>query len=434
MMYLLFNLVISSLLLIFLLSRLRNVDTLDYTLKYFYFLIIINAILFYFIPSIFEFFTNGGEISRLNVRSEELSLVYIIEISSMFVWVLIVDRLMKYRLIPRNDFIAREFRVVKGLVIIGGALIILREVLLIPLESFGYFKLFIPFFIKAAPIASVVYLTIIPKDKILLNRVGLLVLVIVIFLSVLLTGSRGSLFSYALYYFFITYFINKQRKGVLLVGGVVIFLLLFSQVMHSYRRVLDSKDSISLSDRIENISASTEKDSERNSLEEIHFRLGINGNVSVGFLRMRKEGNSPGIVPVSNTVESVNPFSNSDKWSGSVDGTRYGMGMYLIHKKMTGRSANMSGFFTSMHGYWEFGLIGVIVFTLLSALYIGLVLNYAKSYRVLSIVLVILIFDTWWQMPKLWSYEIIISLFTLFLPFLFFINILKFLARLKFQK
>ena len=104
-----------------------------------------------------------------------------------------------------------------------------------------------------------------------------------------------------------------------------------------------------------------------------------NSRVSVDF-DMLKWASGLGAIAIVwwyNVSRSIFP---EKAYSGSIDGSRYGAGMYRIHGEMYGNPRNMSGFFTS-YGYWEGGIVFYFISTAIAAIYTLILLGCGYSLK-----------------------------------------------------
>jgi len=288
--------------------------------------------------------------------------------------------------------------------------------------------LLVPVVIKSSLILTIHQIFILNFYK---KRLEPFLIFVTFFLILLLgaaNGSHGSIFAPVLYLCFYNLFHNINKPTMYVGLFLFLFLALFYKEMHQVRALSSLPNAALLTPQekliliVSSDSAVTETHTPGSSfLDKVEWRFGENSRMSVGFIRMYENGNSAGLKPFENSLYLLPRAFYADKpIPGSVDGTALGLGMRLIHNNIRGTLWNMSGFFTGLHGYWEFGLRGVAMASFFSGIYCALVVLLCVNFKYLGLPLLIIMHDTWWwAIPKIWSYEISIQLFNLLLPFLF---------------
>ena len=205
----------------------------------------------------------------------------------------------------------------------------------------------------------------------------------------------------------------------------MLFFLVFYGEMHALRSYANKADtgSMSILDKVEYIAfyedeiTDTHVPGEGGVLDKVEWRLGENSRMSVGYMRMYDKGRDAGINPLLNSLYILpRSWILNKPIPGSIDGTKLGVGMRLMHNEMRGTKWNMSGFFTGLHSYWEFGISGVFFISIIAGVYSAIVLRVVGNFTYLGLPLIIALYDTWWQMPKLWLSEISVQLFTVLIP------------------
>ena len=238
-------------------------------------------------------------------------------------------------------------------------------------------------------------------------------------------GSHGNIVAPFIYIIF--YYIFHNKHQALLYVGVLsmVFLLFFSQQMHQLRSYQTAYNTIPLTEvykllySFEDSPVSDIYTANRNFLDKVEWRFGENSRKSVGYIRMYDDGESPSYMPLINSLYLLPRNFYKDKpVPGSVDGDASTTGMRLIHNKIDGAKWNMSAFFTGLHSFWEYGFTGLIVTSILIGLYSAAVILFCGNLIYLGLPLIIVLHDTWWEMPKLWSSEVVIQFTRIVIPFL----------------
>jgi hypothetical protein len=262
-------------------------------------------------------------------------------------------------------------------------------------------------------------------------------LVALLFLLILgiTDGSHGNIFGPFIYIVFYNIFHNIHRP--LLYIGILsmVFLLLFRHEMHEFRTFKEGIGvSVSTFEALKLITTSggrpsvSETRTSRSLLDEVEWRFGENSRKSAGFIRMYNDGESPGYAPFLNSLYVLpRQFYDQKPVPGSVNGDALTIGSRLIHAKIAGTKWNMSGFFTGLHSFWEYGFTGLIVHSIVIGVYSAIVLIFCGNLFYLGLPLIIVLHDTWWAMPKLWSSEVVIQFSRILIPLLIVWYVFKYL-------
>ena len=170
--------------------------------------------------------------------------------------------------------------------------------------------------------------------------------------------------------------------------------------------------------------------------DEIEFRLGARSMYSVGFLRF---ANNQGYVygkPIFNTLFVFFPraiFNENKPYPDSYNGEISGMGMYVCANVIDGQ-VNMTDFYSSSHYYWQFGILGVLVFTVLSTIYLILISIFTSKFDdIFKLFFLLVALKPYYFIPQLTISDTILMTFTKILPLLFIYKLLIFFRRFKFK-
>ena len=175
---------------------------------------------------------------------------------------------------------------------------------------------------------------------------------------------------------------------------------------------------------------------ESKSYDEIEFRLGARSMYSVGFFRFTENTGYTNFKPLINTLYVLFPraYFNLDKpYPDSYNGEEYGMGMYVCVDEVD-HKVYMTDFYASSHYYWQFGIFGVIFFTLLSTIYIFIILYISrKMHYIMQILFIIFSLKPYYFIPQFTISDIILMLITKILPFLVLYFLLNNIYKFKFK-
>jgi hypothetical protein len=107
----------------------------------------------------------------------------------------------------------------------------------------------------------------------------------------------------------------------------------------------------------------------------------------------------------------------------------YSMGMYIIFREVYGYNNNYSmvEFPTGAHFYWEFGVLGVLVLSAISGLYVSLCAYFFSKFGMVALPLMVAVFKPWGYVdPKIWVSDIALQLYQIILPFILLVIITRF--------
>lgn len=294
------------------------------------------------------------------------------------------------------------------------------------------------------PICAIMVLILgIKYNKVFWILLGSLPIIITILVA-LISGLRGSIVGISICFMILSIIeLDKKRvKKIILIGIIPILLLSLIQdnlnslkyafVVAVTNRTIDLN---SISGYIDFLTAYFTDDSSIKKLDEEHkpiyreveFRYGAPTLFAVGFVRMAERGEYALFNPIVNSFYSFLPrqiFGGDKPFPGSADGREKTMGMYACYKEITGYDYNMVDFSVSGHYYWEFGWIGVMILSIIPALYNVIVIQFCKRWSYIGAAILILSFKPFWFLTKLWISEIILMLPTILFPTLALIYIL----------
>ena len=370
-------------------------------LAFLLFLEFVVVSLFHLVPLCTSVILGQPELQRMNIDSNDYFFVLGLEIMSISIFnyaVLFFAKTPNLKVYVSCDY-TRIFMLLGFTVFLAN---------LLEVELFGLFTTALRRF---GALISLYYLLKSPNRSLAYTLIAVALLS-----SEALVGSRGAIFSYLIYGLFLKRN-SLSMRSLGLASGILVILLFLGPYMHAFRMITADSSVEERSLTQTELIALGESFKKRTPLEEIDFRLGINGRVSVGFLQLRRY-EPAGFRIIRNTVKSV-LTSEPGFFSGSLTDDYFGMGMYRIHGILENRPAVMSNFFPSTHAYWEFGLIGSIVVATFVGVVTGLFLKIVPVFRGIYIPLTMLYFDTYWQMFNHPIYELIITWFTLIIPVVF---------------
>jgi len=247
------------------------------------------------------------------------------------------------------------------------------------------------------------------------------------------SGVRGQLVGMAEWLFFLFFFVNR-KKSIIFVSiiGIVAIILFQSSMLEV--RGLPGYYSKTPIERIQSIIYENKTQRiQNNLLDSIEFRFGEASRLSVAFLRLYENGKAAGLETIKSALYAPLPrkFFKDKPQPGSIDGTKEGMGMYIIQAVMRNAPWNMSDFFTGLHAYWELGIVGVILYSFLSGVFIIYCANYFARFGLVGLPMMMVMLKPWWNEPKLWISEIILQVVHILIPLLLIWYIVKFILGIR---
>ena len=353
----------------------------------------------------------------------EYVFLYIIELVSMFIFLLTV------RIILQSKKKYKQVKIQENLLIKLVLLVTIYTNCLSFLESFSFglisnqfefFKSLSGFF--GQPLTLVLLYNYRKMDRFLKGLI-----IVSLFTSFLMMNSRGfiiysilTLLSFFLYYN--NWKLKPKHVSYLLITSFlyIVFIGSFPQLsLNVDKSDTSSRGSVSF---IGYDNAS--KTSGRTLFEEVDFRFGMMPRMSSKFVHLYFNGESAGINPILNSAVGILPRSiwpNKPHPSTSDGNDIYSQGMYKIYSESVyGPSTNMVEFSSGGHMFWELGIIGVLFFPIISAIFICFVMNFfsAKT-NYIGIAMLISSFKPWGFMePKIWLSDIPIQIYQVWLPLL----------------
>ena len=228
-----------------------------------------------------------------------------------------------------------------------------------------------------------------------------------------LSGVRGLVIYPVLWLLFLNLTIKKSVK-MYVVGGMLLIAL---GLLHGPFMSLRVNEGAVQTELVERMAGMGEK-GERSLPDEVIWRFGELTRMSVGFKRMADDDQYAGFRPILSTLYAPMPrrFFPDKPWPGSIDDDKYGSGMYIIHRKILD-TYNMSEFSTGMHAYWEFGLAGVLVCSIIAGLYTSICLILSARFGLTGLALLVLSFKPWgYNEPKIWMPELMLQITQIIIP------------------
>lgn len=404
----------------------------------------LRIVLFYILPSIARFLCQWESDYMDHVMPYEVCIVYIAELLSMFIY----DSTLLY-LLRKNQqdlsFNKKNSRTVKIFAIALMSLYVYFSITSIMSEVDNNPGTDDLWMIRPLTIivGSATCYYILPMGRKYWNSGVMVYALVVLLISLVISfasGIRGKVFWPVLWMLYCAvYFsrdkllsraeIQKKIRKWLVVCGMLLGLLAVVQGGMTAARSDKTND---VAESLNEIN-SQKNDASRSFLNEVGVRFGAATHFSVGFFRMYSKGESAGLNPIINSMYSPIPrrFMPDKPVPCSVDGDEYGTGMYKTYAEIIPGSYSMTEFSTAAHAYWELGLLGIILFSVIPAVYVFLSIKLFRQFDLLGPCFFLAIFKPWgYNEPKMWVSDIILQLSQIILVSLFFLLIFNKLKRI----
>ncbi len=400
-----------------------------------FFLINVYKISFnYILVDILRIISDGSENKEYGVTNIEILQVYCIEFVSNLIYFLFFTLFLILIRLPKKNLNTISINKQANILIIFSILSLFNQAF--PDIFSKYFWLFKDSLYFIGPICSIILLVFGIKYK---RKIWLILAATPLMLSIILNliaGLRGSIVGISICFIIISFIELKKAhfRKVLIIGILpFIFLSLIQEKLNDIKyafvvgvtnETIDVNSASSYIDFVsdffnENLKSNKNTAEHKSILKEIEFRYGAPSMFAVGFLRIASRNELVYFKPIANSFYAFLPrqlLDNKKPVSGSVDGTEKTMGMYTCYKEITGSDVSMTDFLVGCHFYWEFGWLGVLIFSIVPAFYNIIILFISKKWGYFGLAMMILSFKPFWFLSKLWISEIIIMIPTIILP------------------
>lgn len=399
-------------------------------------LFLLRILLYYLLPSITHVIIDWKNQDIERVFPIEISIVYIVEVISHFIYYLSFYYLCKNvkGSISLNFEITACSKIIAFFFLFLYVCFSLNSSALVLLSFCDSLWMLEPFVVTAGTV--VCFFFVIIGHKYWGNFWFLMGLLVTLFYLVtsFATGIRGKLFWPVFWMLFLVYYLDRERmKTVLLFSSAILFVLLVFQGGMTAIRGNKEVDIMSI---IQSISSSS-NDSNKSLLEEIDFRFGALTHYSTGFYRMAERGEVAGLNPILNSLYSPIPrvYMPDKPVPCSADGDLYSMGMYKTQAEITNIDTNMVEFSTAAHAYWELYGLGVILYSIIPAFYVFFSIKLFRKLGLLGLPLFVCVFKPWgYNDPKIWVSEIMLQMSQIIIPVFALLFIYMFFNRIKFKR
>jgi len=397
--------------------------------------ILLKLILYYEMPLILRIISGYQFEYQDNILLENLVFLYFIELISWFFWILPVAYIFKFSRFEENPSVLykKNFELSKFLIIVFTlGFIGVSLYSKINQEHLSIESLFMYVGYSSSPFLMMVASKYYNKKLFFIGLFGTI-------FTILITPSRGALIYTLVFCSLISVLILKSKKNLFYLLGIYTTLaVVYFSIGNLVTSSLNFEGDINI-----NIQTNVDKNNSRSALDEIEWRFGASTRIGTAFIKLYDNGKSAGINPIIHSLEGFLPraiMADKPYPSTLVGDDLYSQGMYLIMDEIYHENAhNMVEFPTGAHFYWEFGIIGVIILSLISGAYVATCARLFSNLGLVSIPLTISTFKLWgFNDPKIWVSEIALQLHHLIIPLIILILIakiyLKFMYMLKVLK
>ena len=401
-----------------------------------FFFVIVKMLFYYLLPALLRVASDYQFEREDHVAVVDLISIYSIEMISWSVWVAVL--LFVFRIASKNKtrltlnaFCQIRYSESKHILIfLAIGFIAIQFFILKREEPSPFAEVFKALFIYAGlvtgPFLLIISLRFYGKTLFLLGIVTSL-------FGILALSTRGAIVYFVLFCIFLAWFVLRdwRAKAIIftaILTAVVAFASLGGGIAGSF--VFDEQGNVSV-----DMGVATNKSQGRSFMDEIEWRFGAPTRVGTAFVNLYERGESAGFNPIAHSLMGILPRSlNPDKPYPStlVGNDIYSQGMYIIYREIYGYNTySMVEFPTGAHFYWEFGVVGVLILSAVSGLYVALCAHFFSKLGLVSLPLVLAIFKPWGYMdPKIWVSDIAMQVYQIILPIIFLIFIYRFVKYL----
>lgn len=408
-----------------------------------FFFVAYKLFAYFLLPALLRVISGYQYVKEDKIQLLSLAELYALEVLSYLIWLFaftVVIRLIKKYKFPEpfdpEGFLNKHSRpswnesFLMIFVCIG---FILYSLSLIFSFSNPLFTLFRSLFVYGGMVVSIYLLVLGCRSKMKLH---IIIGLITLLFSLSYIQSRGAMVYGFIWLIFLLSMYRMKRAlyaGLALFIVVAIVLVVFKG-LPKLGFIDPDTGAISVSLEVDD-----QKSAGRSLMDDIEWRFGANTRMSTSFIGMYDRGESAGINPIKHSLLGFLPRSiNPEKPHPSTldPNDIYSQGMYMIYREVHGYDTySMVEFSTAGHFYWEFGLLGILVLSIVSSCYIVCSTVFFEKLGLAGIPLVVVLFKPWGYMdPKIWISDAILQIYQVILPLLLIYIVLWVIPRLKFSQ
>ena len=387
-----------------------------------FFFVFVKIILYYCLPTLMRIASHYQFESEDRVAYADLVKLYCIECVSWAFWAIALLGTLGWFARPRHQLTTNEMLQLRRresttiLVVLTLGFVALQISSLAGLEFGPVFEVFKSLFFYGGLVSGPFLMVLAPRH---FGKLAFLLGLTASLLALVSLSTRGAILYLMLFALFLVWSVLRDRKSkAIVVGGFILLSVSYFVFggIFSGSIVMDDSGQPSV-----DFGVHAEKRQERSPLQEVEWRFGASTRMGTAFLRLYDRGDGAGFNPIKHSLQGFLPRSmDPDKPQPStLNGDDiYTQGMYVIAGEIVGYdSTSMVEFPTGAHFYWEFGLLGVLVLSAVSGVYIGLCSRYFSRLGIVAVPLIVTVFKPWGYVdPKIWVSDAAMQLYQIILP------------------
>ena len=382
------------------------------------FVCLVKIGLYYCLPAVTHLISGWKPVYAERVAPLEVTTVYIIEFFSYLIYIYTIQIYIQKRH-PRITITqSKTSRLFVFILLVLSLLEYIDSASLLgdsksSLESFW----FIVPFVRNCGIFLVLYILVIGAETFGLVTVLFSIVTLLGYLAFAITaGVRSLLVWPILFFMYFSYKYARKKLKIFLPIGIAatVLMMVFQGALVDMRG-----QDVSAAGKLSKMESSNNLGKLFN---EVDYRFGAMTTYGVGYVRLYKQGKSAGLNPIINSLYAPVPRSlfKDKPVACSYDGTKEGQGMYMATAAASKFvNIGMTEPATGAHAYWEIGLLGIVLFSIISALYVMLCMSSFRGFGMLAVPLFMVIFKLEYLEPKLWVSCIILQLVQVNIPAFF---------------
>lgn len=396
-----------------------------------FFFVFIKVALYYLLPTLMRIGSDYKFEREDKVALIDLVKLYSIEFLSWSVWIMVLMLMFgvfskKKKKLQLREFFQFNYMESKTLLFVLVCGFILNQFFLVTRSETGIFlEIFKSLFyfagLATGPFLMVISLRYYGKTLFCLGVISSL-------FSLISLSTRGALVYLILLCLFLVWVFLRDKRSKAIVVGTACAISLIYFVFGGFLSasiIIDESGNVTIDTGVD-----VHKKGTRTALEEIEWRFGAATRMGTAFLNLHDRGETAGFNPIKHSLmgflpRSINPNKPVPSTLDAED--IYSMGMYIIYREIHGYNTySMVEFPTGAHFYWEFGIIGVLVLSAISGLYVAFCAHFFSKLGMVAIPLMVAIFKPWGYVdPKIWVSDIALQIYQIILPIVFLVLIVR---------
>jgi hypothetical protein len=409
----------------------RKIFNITIVVDLIFFFVFVKIGLYYFLPTLMRIGSDYQFEREDGVSIHDLVLLYSVELISWLLWIIALlivfiansKNKKKMQLIDFSNLRYSESKIILVVLALGFFVTQISALALTELSLFLEVFKALSFYAGVAigPFLMVISLRYYGKTFFLLGVVSSL-------FALLSLSTRSAIVYMILFSIFLTWFVLRDRKSKNMIISTISVLMLSYLIFGGLffgSIVIDESGDVSV-----DVGTGLEKKGHRSALEEIEWRFGGATRIGTSFINLYNRGESAGVNPIKHSFMGFLPRTlNPNKpHPSTLDGDDiYSQGMYVAYREIHGYNTySMIEFPTGAHFYWEFGILGVLILSAISGLYVALCAHFFSKLGLVALPLMVAIFKPWGYMdPKIWVSDIAMQIYQIILPLILLVLVIR---------